>query len=151
MTALADLRRLPDWPTRHCHAVAAVMSAPHEYGANDCALACAEAARAITGLDLGEDYRGRYSTYEGGMRLLAKKTGAASLQDWADGLWRRIGFAYARRGDWALVEIETEHGIGPVLMIIDGAFLVGPEQARLPLDSALACWAVGRDPGGVAL
>jgi len=65
-----EMIRLPDWRGRLAAYLAAEAQLPFEYGASDCALFAAGAVEAMTGIDQAAQYRRRYTTLRGGLRVL---------------------------------------------------------------------------------
>jgi len=86
--------------------VHSVAKAPFEWGGHDCALFSAGAVEAMTGAYITADYRGRYSTLAGGLRLLKKK-GFANHADLAASLFEEIPVALASVGDIAAIKVNT--------------------------------------------
>lgn len=73
------LERLPDWGARFAAEMDRQRREPFSWGQNDCALGLAAGAvLAITGVDLGSEWRGRYVSTAGARRAL-HKAGFSSL------------------------------------------------------------------------
>lgn len=62
------MTRVEDWPERLAAFIEQRRKMPFAWGSNDCALFAADAVCAITGVDLGEPFRGRYDD-EASLRL----------------------------------------------------------------------------------
>lgn len=146
------LQRREDWPERLADLIAARLHAPFSWGANDCALFAADAVRAVTGVDLADHFRGRYTDESGARQMglngasrhLATGDFEAALRDMAslylDG---EIAPALARRGDIVLIE----HAAGYSLAVCDGAVAFAPGRRGLlpvPRVQWRAAWRVGR-------
>lgn len=64
------MERLPDWSVRLRAWLISIHGRPIQPGHHDCCLFGAGAIEAQTGIDLAADWRGRYSTFVGGRRVL---------------------------------------------------------------------------------
>ena len=102
------------------------------YGQHDCALFAAGAVQAMTGIDLADGWRGRYSTLRGGLRVLR-----------AQGYRDHIALAAAhlpeiaapRPGDLAAIDTPD----GPALGVVQGAmvYVLGDaDLSLLPISAA---------------
>lgn len=136
-----DLRRLEGWDVALAQYLIACDSLALSYGRFDCALWVAGAIEAMTGIDLGGPYRGRYSDSVSAGRVLA----AAGWKDVfavADAFLPPISAQEARRGD--VLGLLGEDG--PTLGIaIGGAAIALSSEGpgRAPLDAAVRGWRVG--------
>lgn len=107
-------KKTEGWQPRLVAYLAEVGRADFAYGRNDCALFAAGAVQAMTGEDFAAEWRGRYTTLRGGLRLLR----AAGHSD-------HVALAAAhfppvsrpRPGDLAVVQTAD----GPALGIVQGA------------------------------
>lgn len=91
-----------------------------EYGVHDCTLFACGAVEAITGSDPAADYRGRYGSYEGGLRRL-RRNGLMDHVDLFRSLFEMIRPVEMIIGDVAV--IRTEDG-SPALGVGQGSGLV---------------------------
>lgn len=66
------ITRFVDWRARLQAYLEGGARREFAFGTHDCALFAADALAAMTGVDLGERYRGRYSTMQGGLRLMVR-------------------------------------------------------------------------------
>lgn len=145
------MRRLEDWPERLAAFVEERRAKPFRWGQNDCALFAADAVAAVTGVDLAERWRGRYSDevtalqmgLQGASAHLATGDVGGALRDMAslclDG---EVAPALARRGDVLLVQHER----GESLAVCIGMHAAAPGRRGvvfLPRSAWLACWRVG--------
>lgn len=134
------MQRYPDWPRRLRLAIEERRNLPHAWGSNDCALYAADLVAAMTGVDLGEAFRGRYSDAAGAEAELARR-GWADLSGVADAfLPRRL--ERPRRGDVVL----QPGRFGPFLGIVWNGEVIGAGVLRptlWPLRETIACWSVG--------
>ncbi|WP_417656195.1 DUF6950 family protein [Pseudidiomarina aestuarii] len=71
--------RVKDWPTRLIQLLQQRRTMPFEWGVNDCCLFAADAIEAVTGEDPAPEFRDRYSTELGSMRVL-KREGYESIE-----------------------------------------------------------------------
>lgn len=72
--------RVKDWPTRLIQLLQQRRTMPFEWGVNDCCLFAADAIEAVTGEDPAPEFRDRYSTELGSMRVL-KREGYESIEE----------------------------------------------------------------------
>lgn len=105
---------------------------PLEYGQHDCALFAAGAVQAMTGIDLAEGWRGRYTTLRGGLRVLRAQGYADQVALAAAHLPETVS---PRPGDLAV--IDAPHG--PALGVVQGAmvYVLGdPILSLVPVSAA---------------
>jgi hypothetical protein len=117
------MKRLPGWRGRLAATISAHRGRRFSPGKHDCGILAADCVLAITGVDLAEPYRGRYSTLNSANRLL-KERGYASIADLVAELFPEISPALAQIGDLMLVDdtigvcngetvaVYGEHGVG---------------------------------------
>lgn len=115
---MADGRNLPirrpDWHSRLISYLGGIAAAELAPGHHDCALAFAGAIEAMTDVDLAAPYRGRYKTFKGGMKLLAKD-GWKSPADYLAAHCPEVEHpAFAHAGDIVLVNTEEGEAFGLV-------------------------------------
>lgn len=82
----APVTRLPDWQHRLQAWLQAATGQPMRYGHFDCGLFGAGAVEAQTGVDLAAPFRGRYTTFRGGIRVLRR----AGYRDHVDLIARHL-------------------------------------------------------------
>ena len=107
------MKRLPGWEKKFLEWLHEARAQRFEWGRFDCCLAVCDCVFAMTGVDIAEGFRGRYSTrreayerireFAGGLKDLCEKRGAES------GLLE-IAPQLASRGDIVLVKSATEIG-----------------------------------------
>lgn len=141
------MERHQDWPEQLAAFLDQRQAAAFAWGKNDCALFTCDAVLAITGVDMAEGFRGKYSTLAGATKtirqfaggglaeLAAKVTAALSAPE--------IHPLKAQRGDVVLFETEQ----GPALGIVDlngvWARTVGPEGAvDVPVKQCTRAWRI---------
>lgn len=126
------MMRLPDWEARLAALVVTARDRPHAWGSWDCGHLAAAAVLAVTGEDLGAEWRGRYRTKAGAARAM-RRNGCAGVPDV---LTRALGIAVgpllAGRGD---LVCNAEGAAGVVL----------GERALTVTEGAGADWIERRD------
>lgn len=135
------MKRRDDWLPRLHGYLRDTARAPFAWGRYDCALHAAGAVEAVTGHDPAADFRGRYTTPRGAVRVL-RKAGHESLEAMVDGLAPRQVVLQARAGD--LAAVKTEDGVA--LGVVQGAMVaVVTERGRglVPLTSCAWSWRIG--------
>lgn len=126
------MTRLPDWRHRLAAWLAQTARAPFEPGRHDCALFASGAVLAMTGVDLAADWRGRYRTIRGGIRVLRKAGHADHI---ALAAAHFAPTARPRPGDLAVVPTPD----GPALGVVQGTHVYVPAPvgwALVPLSAA---------------
>lgn len=100
------------------------------WGQHDCALFSAGAVEVMTGVDIGSEYRGKYKTLAGGLKLLKRK-GFDNHAQLAASLFEEIPVAMASVGDIAAIEVET--GGVYALGVVQGPriYVVRPDESGL--------------------
>lgn len=110
------MKRLPDWHPRlraWLHNVSARHMLP---GQHDCCLFGAGAIEAQTGVDLAAGWRGRYSSFAGGRRIL-RRAGYSDHVDLIAEVLPEDHISACREGDIAIVPGED----GPAVGVVQGA------------------------------
>jgi hypothetical protein len=83
---------------------------PFAWGTNDCCIFAADAILANTGVDIADDFRGKYSTQLGAFKTIREVTGGISPADAAAHCAAKHGLIElkhplnAKRGDLVLIE-----------------------------------------------
>ena len=123
-----------DWRARLGGYLAGEARRPFEYGISDCALFAAGALNAMTGSDPSADYRGRYTSLRGGLRIL-RKDGFRDHVERAAALLAEVPPQRARVGDIAVVDTVD----GPSLGVVQGEWIAVRTLSGLgfvPVDQA---------------
>jgi hypothetical protein len=107
------MRRLVDWRSRLTAFVADAARRPFAPGHHDCALFAAGAVAAMTGFDAAADWRGRYTTLRGGLRVL-RREGYADHLALVTAHLPPVHPAFARAGDLAAVPGPEGMALGVV-------------------------------------
>ena len=123
------VRRSVSWLNDLAAYIESVRRTKPQPGKLDCALFCADAVRALTGTDLAAEFRGRYSTFEGGHRLL-RREGWLDVTDFLQAHFEAIHISQAQVGDIALVPLTNN---GMALGVVQGAhiFILGETGLQL--------------------
>jgi hypothetical protein len=144
------MKRLAHWETLLGAHFEQAHTRRFAWGTFDCALAVCDGIKAITGVDPGAPYRGKYTTEKEALTLIGPDLGAfaatvcqsSGFPEWLSGDGKpRPGFG--RRGDAALVSTSA----GPVLGIVDlsGRFAWCAAErgfTRVPMKRWLRAWKV---------
>lgn len=129
------MSRLSDWEARLNAYIAAKRGEVFAWGESDCCTFSAGAVEAITGEDPMPEFRGKYTTALGSVRVLDGKT----LEQVLDDKFIEVPIGFAQRGDLAMLD-----GCVGVVAGDYGWFVAedGLERVKRPLwDKA---WRVGR-------
>ena len=127
---------LSGWRTGFDALIQSRLSAPFEWGRNDCCIFAADAAKEITGIDHAADVRGSYANERSAVRVLSRLGGVAAVA--ARG-GQDCSPLMARVGDVCLVM----QGPREALAVCVGGLLVAPCERGLgamPLNSAIRAW-----------
>jgi hypothetical protein len=105
------LKRKQFWDTRHYHQFLLDRAkTPFAWGNNDCATFAADAVESITGVDIADDFRGKYTTQLGALRTINKVTDGSTVADAAahcatkHGLLEHTHTLLAKRGDLVVID-----------------------------------------------
>ncbi len=107
--------RVPDWKTQLIAYLADAARTPFQPGVHDCALFSAGAVLAMTGVDFAADWRGRYTTLTGGLRVL-RRAGYTDHIDLAARNFAEVPTAFMHLGDLAVIPTPE----GPMLGVVQG-------------------------------
>ena len=134
--------RVSDWVARLAHAVEAARGVPFQWGRLDCLTWAFDIRAAITGKpSLADQWRGRYRTEKGALRMI-RRFGHADLRA---GLRAELGEPLpspklAQRGDIAITRDAF-----PVVAVVVGAMATAPGPdgpLSFPLRDAEMAWRV---------
>ncbi len=134
--------RYYDWPEKLFVVIKTASQRKFEWGKNDCALFACDCAKAVTGVDYAEKFRGEYNTRKTAMTALKTLEGVDDLPALADKyLGERISLKHAQRGDVVLLTINSMKALG----VITGthATFLAPKGIQTILVSDCTCaWKV---------
>jgi hypothetical protein len=143
--------RKQNWQTLLHAFLEARKRAPFAWGSNDCALFAADAVHAMTGVDLGADFRGKYSTQAEAEALMKTTCGTADALALAVYLcaaaqfrpWPHVNFA--QRGDVIVLKNpDGSHSLGVVgLNGVHALFVTEGGLRRMRTIDCVAAWKVG--------
>jgi len=105
------MERLTDWPVRLRAWLISIHGVPIRPGHHDCCLFGAGAIEAQTGIDLAAGWRGRYSTFAGGRRVL-RQAGYADHVALIAAHLREAPVIEAAEGDIAIVPTGDGDAVG---------------------------------------
>lgn len=120
--------RLPDWRTNLVAYLHEAARRPFEEGVHDCALFLAGGVQAMTSYDYAFEYRGKYTTTKGGLKLL-RAAGYADHVDLARTALRSKPVAMACEGDGAVISDGSVAALG----IVQGSSIYVLRSAGLGL------------------
>lgn len=127
-----------DWMKQLAAVIAAAQTQPFVWGTHDCCLFASDCAKAITGVDPAERYRGTYTTEIGAKRALTKHHG--SIEAAFDACFKRIDPAFIQRGDLVLLDSEIGHAAGVVWG--HGIWSVSPTGTGMVDANPIIAWRV---------
>jgi hypothetical protein len=147
-------RRHQEWPVLLHDFIEQNRACAFTWGEHDCCLFTCNAILQITGVEIAADFRGKYSSALGAVRILAKSGGvegiAASVC--AANEFPEVGINFAQRGDAILVDVNSRGEVVPatladqnVLGICMGATVAIPGHLGLefiPLWKCRRAWRI---------
>jgi hypothetical protein len=142
------LRRNEDWPTLLHEYIQNAIAQTFSWGEHDCCLLIADEVLAMTGVDLAEPYRGKYTDAASAVALINATCGGKTAVD----LWQFVALQndikqlpsplFAQRGDVVSLEDNT---LG--FVHLDGKHIVcyGQDDKLhiVELATGLVAWRVG--------
>ena len=145
------LQRKEDWPELLAEFLESRRVQTFAWGENDCALFVCDAVLAMTGTDIAEAFRGRYSTSVGAMRAMVEAGTHRGLVGVAEAVtaefeMQEVPVLMAQRGDVVLFDVSEEAGpaLGVVGLHGHTAVSVGPDGAvNIPVAQCRRAWRVG--------
>lgn len=124
---------------------------PFAWGSNDCATFAADAIQAITGTDIAEKFRGKYTTEVGALKAIKEITGGSTVVDAAaycaenHGLVEHQYPLMAKRGDLVIVKNRDGGEIAGIVSL-NGRHVLSPGDNGLVLFSitdVTRAWSLG--------
>lgn len=148
---MSKLTKIPLWDVQAFHAYfVAVARKPFAWGVHDCCLFAANGIQAMTGVDVAEDFRGKYHDEATAFATIKEVTGGTTVEDAAVYVANKYEMAEvphkfkAQRGDMALVKDAGGLVVGLVHLTGRHVLVVGDKQLQmLPLSSIVRVWRVG--------
>lgn len=132
------LTRVESWPQVLADFIAAA-DRPFVWGEWDCCLMAADCVYAMTGVDVAAEFRGRYKTARGALRVMHGSLAVTAQRVAQAHCLPETNPALAQRGDICLVATS----LGDALGICVGAKIActGPDGlVMLPLTAARSAW-----------
>jgi len=150
------MKRVLNWESKFLRFLDSRMRTPMQWGKTDCFLLAVDCIQVLTGVDCNElktdkKFRGKYWTSRGGYRVLKNMSGGGVSEAFSM-IVKELNLPvlknnnFARRGDIALYNIETEIGgsrdvlgvvLGPVVLIQGKDGLID-----FPISGAKTVWAI---------
>lgn len=142
------LRRKENWPVLLHDFVQSAVADEFAWGKHDCCLLVASAVEVMTGIDFGANYRGKYDSAAGAVKLIGQVCGGKNAVDLCVYFMNQYGckelpsVLFAQRGDVVALEDDT---IG--FVYLDGKSVVcWAQDNRLhlqPVTIARRAWRIG--------
>lgn len=135
------MNRLPDWRSRLEGFLAAHARRAYRPGRHDCITFASDARKALTGLDLMAQHRGRYHSVEAGLEI-ARSLGFEDHVAFVTQDLSAIPPAFAQVGD--LAELEGVDGLA-AMGVVGGShiYALSPRGwGIVPLTTAVGAWRV---------
>lgn len=142
------MQRLPNWQSALDAFVRSHAREPFQYGSWDCCLFVCDAIQVMTGVDVAEPFRGKYSSRKEASAAVKKFAGSASVRAAVEKVTEVNGMkaiepAFLQRGDVALVKRARDYSLALVSLTGMELLAVTDEGfARLPLSAAVKAWRV---------
>jgi hypothetical protein len=124
------------------------LNTPFAWGSNDCALFAADAIQAITGVDIADDFRGKYKAKTGAVKAINSVAGGSTLADATSYCAQKHGlpeYEYplmAKRGELVLVKNADGEEIAGVVSL-NGRYVFSPGETGLlsiPITNVTRAW-----------
>jgi hypothetical protein len=124
---------------------------PFVWGSNDCALFAADAVLAATGVDIAEDFRGKYDSKLGAFRTIKEVTGGSTIEDAAAYCAEKHGLKecqfplMAKRGDLVIVHNNLGEKVAGIVGL-NGRHVYVPGDNGLvhfSIMGVIRAWSVG--------
>jgi hypothetical protein len=144
------LQRTQHWATRELHQfILSHKGTPFQWGSHDCSLFAANAIQAMTGVDIADDFRGKYTDQASAFAIIKSVTGGTTVADAAAHCAAKHGLVewpnpkYAQRGDLVVIQDNGQLIAGIVHLNGRHAISVGDKGLKvLPMSQATQAWKV---------
>lgn len=134
---MMKLERLSDWEARLSDYIADKREQQFQYGTHDCYCFSFGAIGAMVGYDCMPEFREKYNTEFGSLRVL-KEIGQGSLEATIDHRLPTVDIGLAKRGDLAFFDGSVGVVIGAFAWFVGETCL-----ERVPREFWDKCWRVG--------
>ena len=105
-----NIMRKESWPEDLHYKILEIKDKPFAWGTHDCFCVSSELIESMTGVDPAKDYRGKYSTAQGMLKLIISQglTDFLSLADkiCSDNGFKEVNLKFAQRGDVCYFDID---------------------------------------------
>lgn len=145
------MKRLVHWETRSYHQFLLDSAhIPFAWGTHDCSTFCADGIEAITGVDIADDFRRKYSTEKEAFALITSVTGGSTVADAAEYCAKKHGLTdlakplFAKRGDLVVFEAPTGSLVSG-LVHLNGRHIIAMGEDglyRFPISHVKRAWHV---------
>jgi hypothetical protein len=145
-----SLTRTEHWATREFHAFLLDRAKiPFAWGINDCCLFPADAIQSFTGVDLADDFRGKYTDQASAFAAIKVVANGETVADAAAYCAAKHGLKewpfplQARRGD--LVVIQESGSLIAGVVHLNGRHVISVGEGglvRLPITAVKRAWAI---------
>lgn len=139
--------KLDNWEIALETIVTGRMETPFEYGTHDCCLFAADCVLAISGVDIAEAYRGKYTDAVSAFALIQTVTGGTTVEDTMDHACKTHEFIrpldsilYAQRGDVVSMIVGDTITLGVVALDGSHAWFTGESLTKYPLSKCARAW-----------
>lgn len=144
------IKRTEHWATRELNQfLTDNANVLFQWGLHDCCLIAADAILAMTGTDIADDFRGKYTDKASAFALIKTVTGGTTVEDAAAHCANKHGLTewpsplLAQRGD--LVVIQDRGNLIAGIVDLNGRHVISIGSAglkRLPLSTVKRAWKV---------
>ena len=141
------MTRLPDWQVKYALFLTSHRKVPYAWGTSDCCTFAADGVKAMTGVDIAEDFRG-YKTQKGAYGAIKRVCGGSSAADAAAYGSKKYDIPelstvlLAQRGDLLLVENAGSVITGLVSMHGQAVCVTDKGLYSFPIHSAIKAYRV---------
>lgn len=108
------MKLAPDWRVRFAAAIDAHRPFPFEWGKHDCGILTADCIKAVVGIDIAKNFRGRYKDADSADTFL-RMCGYRSIIEVVGKHFRRIPAGRAMMGDVAVLRTSLGPALAPVM------------------------------------
>lgn len=148
-------RRHDHWQTLMHRHIKEKREKPFVWGQHDCCTWVADHIKAVTGVDLYQEFRGQYTDAKGAFLAIRRIAGGATVEDAADYCFRKYGVLELKHPGWAtrgdIVLYDQRDGDGnnePILGVVNldgqvGLFVTDHGFLRYPVAKCRRAWRVG--------
>ena len=142
------MQRKPTWVDDLYAFVLSRKDTPYSWGANDCCSFVCEAMLSMTGTDVFEAFRGKYTDEASAAEAMLEVTGSSDKLAMVDYMTNKFGMAevpvpFAQRGDVVLLSVDGGFALG--IVYLDGTNVVavaGEGLHKVSISAAVRAWRV---------